>query len=123
LADLLTQPGIEAGYRQLRATVAARVDEARLLIARHFPEGTRVTDPQGGFILWVELPRSIDALELFQLCITENIVIAPGKMFSVTSRFEHCIRLGLGGRWNDAHRHALRRVGDLAKSIVLKSPV
>jgi DNA-binding transcriptional MocR family regulator len=117
LADLLTQPGIEAGYRQLRATIAARVDEARGLIAQHFPEGTRVTDPQGGFILWVELPRSIDSLGLFQNCLAENIVIAPGKMFSATNHFEHCIRLGLGGRWDDTHRHALRRVGDLAKSM------
>jgi DNA-binding transcriptional MocR family regulator len=117
LADLLTQPGIEAGYRQLRATIAARVDEARRLIAQNFPEGTRVTDPQGGFILWVELPKRIDALELFQACLTEKIIIAPGKMFSATGYFDHCIRLGLGGRWDDTHRHALRRVGDLAKSM------
>ena len=34
LADLLTQPGIEASYRALRSTIAARVDEARDLIAR-----------------------------------------------------------------------------------------
>ena len=115
LADLLTQPGIEAGYRQLRATIAARVDEARGMIAQNFPEGTRVTDPQGGFILWVELPRRIDSLELFQVCLTENIVIAPGKMFSATNHFGHCLRLGVGGRWNDAHRHALRRVGELAR--------
>jgi DNA-binding transcriptional MocR family regulator len=117
LADLLTQPGIEAGYRQLRGTVAARVDEARGLIARHFPDGTRVTDPQGGFILWVELPASIDTLELSQACIAENIVIAPGKMFSATNHFHHCIRLGLGGRWDDAHRHALRRVGEVTKAM------
>lgn len=118
MADLLTQPGIEAGYRQLRATVATRVDEARGLIARYFPAGTRVTDPQGGFIIWVELPHSIDSLELYRVCLAENIVIAPGKMFSATNHFGHCIRLGLGGRWDDAHRHALQRVGELANSMV-----
>jgi DNA-binding transcriptional MocR family regulator len=117
LADLLTQPGIEAGYRQVRSAIAGRVDEARGLIARHFPDGTRVTDPQGGFILWVELPNGVDSLELFQACLADNIVIAPGKMFSATSYFGHCIRLGLGGGWDDAHRHALRRVGELANQI------
>ena len=91
-------------------------------MAHSFPT-RRSSDPQGGFILWVELPRNIDSLALFQLCLAENIVIAPGKMFSATNHFEHCIRLGLGGRWDDTHRHALRRVGDLAKSIVLNSPV
>ncbi|WP_083745436.1 PLP-dependent aminotransferase family protein [Variovorax sp. KK3] len=114
MADLLTQPGIVAGYRQLRTSLAARVDEARGLIAEHFPEGTRVTNPPGGLILWAELPHDIDALALFQACLAENIVIAPGTMFSVTKNFGHCVRLGVGGSWDDAHRRALRRVGTLA---------
>lgn len=117
MADLLTQPGIEAGYRQLRSTIAARVDEARGLIAQSFPKGTRVTDPAGGFILWVELPSTIDSLALFHACLAEHICIAPGVMFSATDRFRHCIRLGVGGRWGDVERVALQRVGALAKSI------
>lgn len=120
LADLLAQPGIEAGYRQIRATIAKRVDEARGLIARYFPKGTRVTDPQGGFILWIELPNDIDALELAQVCLGENIVIAPGGMFSATKNFGHCIRLGLGGRWDATQRDALRRIGELATEILLR---
>lgn len=89
LADLLTQPGVEANYRQMRATIAARVDEARGLIAQHFPKGTRVTNPPGGFILWVELPRGTDSLALFRACLEEKIVIAPGTMFSATNHFTH----------------------------------
>jgi DNA-binding transcriptional MocR family regulator len=45
------------------------------------------------------------------------IVIAPGTMFSATHHFRHCIRLGLGGNWDDAHRRALRRVGSLAATL------
>jgi DNA-binding transcriptional MocR family regulator len=118
LADLLTQPGVEAGYRQMRATLAARMDEARRSIAEHFPKGTRVTNPAGGLILWTELPRGIDSLALFQACLAEKIVIAPGTMFSATDHFRHCVRLGLGGVWDDVHRQALRRVGALAAALV-----
>lgn len=114
LADLLTQPGIEAGYRQLRSVIAARVDEARELISRHFPKGTRVTDPPGGFILWLELPSEADSLALYRECLEEHICIAPGVMFSATDRFRHCLRLGVGGAWGDAQRQALRRVGEIA---------
>ena len=121
LADLLTQPGIEAGYRHMRASLAARVDDARGLIAQHFPKGTRVTNPAGGLILWAELPRGTDSLALFQACLAENIVIAPGTMFSATDHFRHCIRLGLGGTWDDAHRRALRRVGSLAATLQQRS--
>jgi DNA-binding transcriptional MocR family regulator len=118
VADLLTQPGAESAYRQLRTTVAARVDEARGIIAESFPKGTRVTDPPGGFILWVELPAGSDSMALFEACLRERICIAPGTMFSTTGRYRHCLRLGLGGRWDEAQRQALRRVGELAQRVV-----
>lgn len=114
LADLLTQPGAEASYRQLRHIIAARVDEARSLIGRHFPKGTRVTDPPGGFILWVELPEALDSLALFQAALAEHICIAPGRLFSATERYRQCIRLGVGGAWGEPQRRALARLGALA---------
>ena len=116
-ADLLGQPGVEAARRQLCRTFAARLDEARGLIAESFPKGTRVTDPSGGYILWVELPAGSDSVALYQACIAERIVIAPGTMFSATERYRHCLRLGLGGRWDAAQRAGLRRVGALATQL------
>jgi DNA-binding transcriptional MocR family regulator len=118
LADLLTQPGLESGFRQLRSAVAARVEEGRELVAESFPKGTRVTDPPGGFILWVELPAGSDAMALYEACLRERICIAPGSLFSSTGRYGHCLRLGLGGRWDEAQRRALRRVGELAHEVV-----
>ena len=123
MADLLSQPGNEAGYRQLRATIAARVDQARDLIAAHFPRGTKVTDPPGGFILWVELPGGVDSMQLFRRCLDEKICIAPGTMFSATDRYRHCVRLGVGGRWDEGQRNALRRVGEIACELALAGAV
>jgi DNA-binding transcriptional MocR family regulator len=119
LADLLNQAGNGAALRQLRATVAMRVDQARGLIAESFPKGTRVTDPAGGFILWVELPEGLDSLALFEACMAENICIAPGTMFSASARFRHCVRLGVGGRWGAEHPQALRRIGAIAQQMLV----
>ena len=120
MADLLTQPGHEAHYRTLRNAIAARVDEARGLIAESFPKDTRVTDPAGGYILWVELPREIDSMALFRACLDERICISPGTMFSATDRYRHCVRLGVGGSWDDAHRRGLRRVGEIACAMLAR---
>ncbi|MGA0609558.1 PLP-dependent aminotransferase family protein [Caldimonas sp. KR1-144] len=117
LAELLAQPGLESSFRQLRATIAARVDDARGLIAQSFPKGTRVTDPAGGYILWVELPQAVDSIALFHACVDEGICIAPGTMFSTSERFRHCIRLGVGGHWDEARRSALQRVGRIAAAM------
>ena len=59
----------------------------------------------------------MDSLDLFNACLKERICIAPGRMFSATDRFRHCVRLGVGGRWGDAERQALARVGQLAQGL------
>ncbi|MET0207855.1 MAG: PLP-dependent aminotransferase family protein, partial [Burkholderiaceae bacterium] len=121
LADLLTQSGNGAALRQLRATVASRVDLARQLIAESFPKGTRVSDPAGGFILWAELPQGLDSTALYEACLAERIVIAPGSMFSASPRFRHCVRLGVGGKWGAEHPRALQRVGALAREMLSRA--
>jgi DNA-binding transcriptional MocR family regulator len=114
LADLITQTGHAAAMRQLRAQAAARVEEARHAIAAHFPPGTRVSDPPGGLLLWLELPRGLDAVRLHEACLQERILVAPGTVFSTSGRFRNCLRIGMGGDWTPQHLDALRRVGEVA---------
>lgn len=117
MADVLTQPGHEPALRTLRATIASRIEQARRLVGLSFPPGTRVTAPEGGFILWLELPRGVDAIALFHAALAENICIAPGPMFSSSPRYDHCIRLGLGRAWGPAEQQALQRVGQMAAAM------
>ncbi|MBQ0943190.1 PLP-dependent aminotransferase family protein [Ideonella sp. 4Y16] len=118
LADLLTQAGHQALMRQLRSEAARRLEQARALIAEHFPAGTRVSDPPGGFLLWVELPAGVDAQAVQQAAQAENILVAPGSLFSAHARFRNCLRIGVGADWRAGHPAALRRVGELARSLV-----
>lgn len=122
LADLITQAGHAAAMRQLRAAVAARVDEARRVIAAHFPPGTRVSDPPGGLLMWLELPRPLDAVQLHQACLEQKILIAPGTVFSTSGRFRNCLRMGVGGDWSPAHLQALRTVGEMATHLLQQPP-
>src|SRR5262245_10758848 len=82
IAEFLETGGYERHLRSLRRTYARLTDLAQCTIARHFPAGTRVTRPSGGFVLWVELPRGSDAVELYELAMQERIGFAPGPMFS-----------------------------------------
>ena len=90
------------------------MDEARRVIAAHFPQGTRVSDPPGGLLLWLELPRALDSVQLHEACLAQQILIAPGTVFSTSGRFRNCLRIGVGGDWSPAHLEALRTVGDMA---------
>ncbi len=117
VAELLTQGGYEQTLRHLRSLFARQVAHARRVVSASFPAGTRVTDPGGGFILWVEMPRAVDATELYRRCFERGIVIGPGPLFTASTRYRNCIRLGVGGRWSDAHDDGLREIGRIATEL------
>lgn len=118
MTELLDQVQHEPALRQLRATVAERMAQARKLIAHSFPAGTRMTCPEGGYILWLELPDGLSGLALHEAALAERICIAPGAMFSTSQRYDHCVRLGLGKGWGPAEQQALQRVGHIACALL-----
>jgi len=50
-------------------------------IGRSFPEGTRVEAPEGGFMLWAELPRGTDLPMLRERAREQGVVFAAGSAF------------------------------------------
>ena len=82
-------------------------------VAHAFPAGTRMTRPQGGFFLWLELPQGIDALALHRQALARGISVAPGPIFgqrSVRQRAAPELRPPL----NEAQAEAVRTLGELA---------
>ena len=117
LSDYLQGGSYERHLRQLRQTLATQQALALRLIAQHFPPGTRVTRPEGGYFLWLELPRQVDALQLHRLALAQRISVAPGHLFSADRRFSHCLRLNYGHPGDARFEAALKTVGQLACSL------
>ncbi len=117
ISDYLQGGGYERHLRQLRLTLAARQALALQLIADHFPAGTRVTRPQGGYFLWLELPAQVDALQLLRMALAQRISLAPGHLFSPDRRFSHCLRLNYGHPGDQRFDDALKAVGQIACSL------
>jgi len=115
VADLLESGGYDRFLRGLRRRFESHLAAARAAIAASFPQGTRVSGPSGGFILWVELPRGADSVALFERCLARGVSIAPGPMFSASGRYRNCLRLGVGRTWTPQVEDALRTVGRLAQ--------
>ena len=117
VADLLEQGGYDQSLRQLRRNFEEQVDVAREIIGAAFPAGTRVTDPSGGYVLWVELPRTVDSIELYRRCIEQRIIVVPGPLFTTANRYRNCLRLNAGAPWTPEREAALRLVGRIADDI------
>jgi DNA-binding transcriptional MocR family regulator len=110
----LESGGYEHHLRTLRRLYYGQVSAVRGLIERHFPAGTRATQPDGGFLLWIELPRSVDSLALFHAALAEKIVIIPGVLYSGGARYRHCFRLSCCQDLDERFVQAIERLGQLA---------
>lgn len=104
----------EGGYRQhlrrVRRIYQQRVAELRRAVIRFFPADIRVTDPSGGYLLWIELPEAIDTLALYRSALEEGIAITPGHLFSAGNRYRNFIRLN-AANWSEAATPAIQRLG------------
>lgn len=87
----------------------------RELVLDRFPADTEVPTPQGGFVLWVELPAATcTAATLFEEALREHIAFIPGPAFDPDGGYIRHLRLN-AARWDDEVRHAIRRLGALAQ--------
>jgi DNA-binding transcriptional MocR family regulator len=113
-AEFLRAGGYERHLKRLRAALRRQVEFSRYAIGRCFPAGTRVSRPQGGFFLWVELPAGTDAEGLFQRALDAGVSIMPGTVFSPTRKYRNCIRISCGLPWSERVEAAIETVGRLA---------
>ena len=117
VAHFLEQGGYDRYLRAARQHYRDASERLRAAVARAFPEGTAVSRPQGGFVLWVQLPDGVSGTEVFQRARAENINVAPGRMFSTTDKFENCLRLNAGNPWTATIENAVTRLGTLVQAL------
>src|SRR6185437_5684345 len=87
--------------RHIRHCYAAQVQRMAEAVSEFFPANIRLSRPRGGFVLWIELPPSVDAMKLHTRALARGISIAPGRLFSARPiQFSNFIRLSCGMPWS-----------------------
>ncbi len=114
LARYLETGAYDRNVRKLRQAYRQQVERMADAVSRHFPEGTRITRPQGGLVLWLELPGKVDTNALFERAAEENIAFVPGDLFSASGLYRNCLRLNCGNPWTPAIEAGVRRLGEMA---------
>lgn len=117
MAEFMHDGGYDHHMRRLRAALRGQSQRMIDAIARYFPEGCRVSRPQGGYMLWVELPKHVDSRRVFALALREHIGIAPGVTFSGSGRYDHFIRLHYGDPWSELLEARIRRLGEIVRDV------
>ena len=113
LAGALARGVFGRSVRGMMGTLQKRMERMRQDLADFFPAETRVTHPEGGLFLWVELPEGTDSERLYQRALEAGIGIIPGSLFSVGGDYRNHIRLTYAAVDETISRRAIQTLAGL----------
>lgn len=111
LTEYLEAGHYEPHLRRMRAQYQRGRDLMIDWVSRYFPEGTRVSRPQGSFMLWVELAAGFDSQRLNRDLQAHAIQIAPGSIFSAAGKYRNCLRMNYASQPDAQIEAAVQQVG------------
>jgi DNA-binding transcriptional MocR family regulator len=114
VAEFLANGGYDHHLRSLRGLFVDQLQRSRATVLRSFPAGTRVNNPSGGFVLWIQLPPGTSGLEIHDRALAEGISVAPGNMFSAAPRYTDCLRINCAHPRSAKLEAALAKLGSIA---------
>jgi DNA-binding transcriptional MocR family regulator len=115
LAEFLESGGFDRHVRRLRIELWKTVESARDEVLRHFPAGTRVSRPEGGFVLWIQLPDGNDGEAVRRRAAAAGIHILSGGVFSPNRLYRSYIRIACGYPF-EVLKPAIRTIGSMVRA-------
>ena len=92
-ASFLRSGRMEGHLEMLRSVYAKRRELAGGILSRELPEGIRVDDPSGGYMLWVRGGRPGLMEEVSKQCLAKGVAVVGGGIFFANPPKEACFRL------------------------------
>jgi len=97
-AQLVFDSLMDSGYRRHVEALRRRLSTARRDATARLADlgvGTWVA-PRGGFYLWARLPDGKDASVIARAALAEDVILAPGNVFSVAQQASDFMRFNVG---------------------------
>ncbi|EOA1814381.1 PLP-dependent aminotransferase family protein, partial [Klebsiella michiganensis] len=110
--EILASGDYDRHLRHLKLRIAEGMRAIITRVEACFPPGTRVAAPEAGFLIWVQLPSRIDALEVHRRALALGIGVSPGPLFSPgAAELQNYLRLNGANEPTPALLHAVEQLG------------
>ena len=108
MAHFLSIGRYEYHLKNLRRALHTQCMRYTQAIMHYFPADTKISRPLGGFVLWVELNKKINAYKLCTEALKHHISVAPGQIFSANSNYSNYVRISYGRPWNEEVEYGVK---------------
>ncbi len=114
ITDFLENNDLDAHLQTCRQFYARQRDAMLGQLKATLPPEIRFTEPSGGMFMWLQLPERLNARELLEATIKENLVFVPGDTFFTNGQGTNMLRLNYS---NGTKAQLIEGVAILAKHI------
>ncbi len=111
LVDFLQEGSFDRHLRVRRQKLRQQYQQLLEMLSQCLPSMKTCSRPQGGLALWVELPDSVDSLDLYGQCLEKGIILTPGRLFTAQERYRNALRISFAFPWTEKRRAALALLG------------
>jgi 2-aminoadipate transaminase len=118
IAKFLDMYDIDAHIQRIRAVYKTRRDLMVKMMESEFPDSITFTRPQGGLFAWVELPAAVNARDVLEKCLEENVAFVPGGSFFPNGGRENTLRLNFSNMPEDRIVEGMRRLGRVLRTFL-----
>lgn len=118
LANYLASGGHDRYLRKAATEYRLCVDRMTELLTSLLPDGTAITQPQGGYVLWLQLPQEVNTFTLANRLLKRSISIAPGAIFSASDKYHNCMRISCACVWDSKVKNALFTLGEEVQKLM-----
>lgn len=108
VAEFFISENFSKHCKKLSAALRQQRDFYRARISEYFPKGTKISNPEGGFLLWIELPKKYNTTALFE---SGNNSFAPGIVFGGGMKAKNFMRISYGTPFTDEIERYLEQTG------------
>ncbi|MGS2717314.1 aminotransferase-like domain-containing protein [Eionea flava] len=123
IAEFVANGHYARHIKTMRAHYLRNRDKVMQWVNQYFPDGTRMSYPQGGYLLWIALSDHICTTELNQRLTQHHMSIAPGTLFTASKKFGHCLRINYAQDITGTTEDAIAIIGKIAHQLIQESPI
>ena len=101
LAEFINTGEYRTHVNKTRLLLNQQIHQYRRFLVEHLPNNANVSNPDGGMVLWVQIPN-FNAVQLEKDAQTQSIDIRSGACFSTHNFYHDCFRINCGWPLNSS---------------------
>lgn len=100
IADFISTGQYQSHLNKVRNQLRQNIRDYTQLLAERLPSSSRISQPEGGMVIWLQIP-GLDSKALWQQACNTGLDLRVGPAFTTLPLYQDCLRINTGWPLDD----------------------